>query len=183
MMQEEKVDLHPKKTRAQGWEEIKISKEEFLPGDYAFKSKLVLLEDTEIELPRIGRLEKGKEIIITMPFSVEKDPKSQGFIKFEPISSDNKERYVTTRLESNSLVIEYNTQHSYIHKLMPTERAADLEKFLLETGIIVAFNQIMAEDIALDKPKIFKDINAKKSDPTIILPRIIEEVSKFMWNQ
>jgi len=179
-IKEEEIDLHKGISRAQGWERMKVSKEEFPPGDYSFKSKLTLLEDTDKELPRIGRLEKGKEIIVSTAFSVEKDPKAQGFIKFEPIVDKNKERYITTRPEAGVLVVEYNTQHPYISNLMPTERAADLGRFLLETGIIIAFNEVMAEDISSDKPRVFTDVN-DDYDITKILPRVMEEVSKFMW--
>lgn len=180
--QEEEIDLYKGISRAQGWERLKISQEEFPKGDYSFRSKLILLKDTDEELPRIGRLEKGKEIIVSTAFSVDKDPKSQGFIKFEPVSDKNKERYITTRPEADVLIVEYNTQHPYINNLMPVERAADLGRFLLETGIIAAFNQVMAEDRSCDEPKIFADVN-DNYDLAMVVPRIMEEVSKFMWQQ
>lgn len=181
-IQEKEISLNPKESFTQGWNKIVILQNEFPAGDYSFKSKITLLEDTDIDLPRIGRLEKGAEIRVSSAFSVEKDPSSHGFIKFEPVESDDKKKYISTRPETQFVVVEYNTKHPYIAKLMPIEQQDTLKKFLLEIGIIVAFNQVMAEDISQSTPKIFNDVD-DNYDLTLISPRIMEEVSKFMWIQ
>ena len=53
---------------------------------------------------------------------------------------------------------------------------------MLQTGIIVAFNQVMREDLSSENPRLFPDINNENYDASEVLPRVIEEVSKFMWN-
>jgi len=181
-IQDKKIHLHPKEKFSQGWNEILISQDEFPIGDYSFRSKIIILKDTNIELPRLGKIEKGTTIQVSAAFSVEKDPPSYGFIKFEAIESNDNTRYVSTRPENQFIVVEYNTKHPYISRFMSMDRQDELGKFLFQVGIIVALNQVLAEDISQDKPKIFKDIN-DDYDPTLILPRIMEEVSKFMWIQ
>ncbi len=178
--QEKDINLQPNENHSQGWDELKIAKGEFPPGDYSFKSKLIILKDTDKELAGRGKIEKGFEIQVSTAFSIEKDPPSQGFIKFEATEKDNKNNYIIARPESNLVIIEYNTKHPYIAELMPPEKTNELERFLFEIGIIVAFNQVFKEDLSLEEPKIFTDLNSD-SDPTEIIPRIMEEVSKFMW--
>ena len=182
MIQEKEIFLKSNENFTQGWKEIIISKENFPIGDYSFRSKITILEDTDIDLSRIGKVEKGLEIQVSSAFSVGKDPPSHGFIKFEAVESNDEKKYISTRPENQFIIIEYNTKHPYIAKLLPIKQNEELRKFLLEVGIIVAFNQVMAEDISQDKPKIFEDIN-DDYDLTLISPRIMEEVSKFMWLQ
>ena len=181
-MTEKDLTIGGKSSNSQGWKDLKINEKEFPPGDYSLRSKIINLSETGIILPKIGRLEKGLEISNSISFSVAKDPDSNGFIKFEPVESDNKSRYITTRPESNSIIIEYNTKHPYIGALLPISKQEELQKFLLQTGIIVAFNQVMREDLSSENPRLFPDINNENYDASEVLPRVIEEVSKFMWN-
>lgn len=179
-IQNKKIHLHMGEKFSQGWSEIKVSQKEFPMGDYIFKSEITILKDTDVELPRIGRLEKATTILVSAAFSVEKDPPSHGFIKFEPIESDNKTKYVSARPESQFIVIEYNTKHPYIKRFMPADRQNELKDFLYQVGTVVAFNQVMTEDISQEHPQLFSDIS-EDYDQALILPRIMEEISKLMW--
>lgn len=178
---ENEIHLNPRSSYVQGWEEIKIVEKEFPVGDYSLRSKLVLLSETDIELPGIGRIEKGKEISVSSMFSVEKDLPSHGFIKFEAIENSDRSRYLTSRPDAHSIVIEYNTKHPFVSILLQDKQGEELRKFLLQVGIIIAFNQVMREDLSLEKPKVFSDIE-DDLDLSDVLPKIMEEVSKFMWD-
>jgi hypothetical protein len=178
--QEKEVCLDSKTESLQGWSNLKIVSAEFTRGDYSFRSKITILEDDlNVELPRIGKLEKGVEIKSSLSFSVEKDPPSRGFIKFEAIKSADKKKYVCMRPENNFIVIEYNTDHPYITKFMPMEKKEELRKFLLQVGIIIAFGQVLTEDLSNEEPKMFSDV----IEIPDVVPRIMDEVSKFMWVQ
>lgn len=180
--QEKEVCIDPHTESSQGWSDLKILPSDFTKGDYSFRSKITVIDDLDIELPRIGRLEKGVEIKSSLSFSVEKDPPSVGFIKFEAIKSTDKRKYVCVRPESNFMIIEYNTDHPYIAKFMPIEEKEELKKFLLQVGIVVTFSQVLIEDLSNEKPKIFCDID-DTVEITEIVPRIMDEVSRFMWTQ
>ena len=181
--QEKEVCIDSHTESSQGWNDLEISQADFTKGDYSFRSKITIMnDDLDIELPRIGKLEKGVEIKSSLSFSVEKDPPSKGFIKFEAIKSSDKRKYVCVRPESNSIVIEYNTDHPYIAKFMPVEEKEELRKFLLQVGIVVAFSQVLTEDLSNEKPKIFCDVG-DDVEITEVVPRIMDEVSRFMWTQ
>ena len=181
--QEKEVCLNSKTESLQGWNDLEILPTEFAKGDYSFRSKITVMnDDLNIELPRIGKLEKGVEIKSSLLFSVEKDTPSRGFIKFEAIKSADKRRYVCVRPENNFIVIEYNTEHPYIAKFMPVEEKEELRKFLLQVGIVVAFSQVLTEDLSNEKPKIFCDVD-DTIEATEVVSRIMDEVSKFMWTQ
>jgi len=170
-----------------GWNNLTITKADFPEGLYSFKAKATILEDTDIKLKDNVRLEKGFEVKSSLSFSVNQDHKSHGFLDFKAISSNDKSIYVVSE-ESNdgSIVIQYNTEHPYIKAIRPVDEndKDNFEKtqnFLMETGIIIAFNQVLRGDIESANPKIFDDLTGEDIDPTTIMPRLMEEVSKFMW--
>lgn len=170
--------LRPKETFDLGWEKIEITKKEFSRGDYSFRAKLIVMEDTGIVLPRVGLLEKGNDQIKSATaFCVDKDPEQSGFLKFLPTDRDT---YLESYREGNEVVVEYGTLHPYIAQFMDPAKQPELERFLMQNGIILALNEVLAEDIASDSPKIFKDISSNEAEPTTVLPTIMQYADKFM---
>ena len=90
-------------------------------------------------------------------------------------------RYLEARLDDQSVVIEYNTKHKYIAALQNDEK--ELRKFLLQVGIIVAFHQVLVEDLASEDSRLFTDMDSRELDPSEVLPRVLQEVGKFMYDQ
>jgi len=189
MIREGEIHLEPKSHLEQGWPELLIEEKKFPKGDYSFRSKIIVLKDTDLEIERLGKVEKGLEFQRSISFSVEKEPDSKGLLSFEAIEDEKFTRYITARPEEDSLVIEYNTKHPYIEKLMPVEKEKEFRSFLMEIGIIVAFNQVLAEDISQEKSKLFPEISKqlktkeRNIDPSSILPVIMKKVGEFMSSQ
>jgi hypothetical protein len=170
--------LLPNETFDLGWEEIEITKEEFSRGEYSFRAKLILMDDTNITLPRIGLLEKGNDQIkSSTSFCVDQDPKQSGFLKFV---ATPKSTYLESYREDDEIVIEYGTAHPYISEFMDPSKEPEFERFLMQNGIILALNEVLAEDMASDTPKVFKDLGTDKIEPTDILPTIMQYASKFL---
>lgn len=175
---EKDITLNPQETFEIGWDKIVITKDEFPRDDYSFRAKIIVMEDTNIDLPRIGRLEKGNDLIRTSAsFSVEQDPKQSGFLKFFGTPRDI---YLECYPEDNEIIVEYGTEHPYISQFMEPDKKPELEKFLMQNGIILALNEVLSMDLASDSPKIFKDINSGSFEPHEILPTIMHYASKFL---
>lgn len=184
MMDEQEVALGKGESFELGWDNIKIEKPKFKRGEYSFRAKVIVMEDTGIKWEKIGLLEKGNDRIrASVAFMVDQDPKASGFMKFVPKEEpDNKHSYLDAYREDNTVVIEYNTVHPYVVQV--TAQGEDkLRTFLLENGIVLALNEILSEDMSSDKPKVFKNLSAEDLDPAMILPTIIGRVSEFLWTQ
>lgn len=184
MMDEQEVTLGKSESFDLGWDSIKIEKPKFKRGEYSFRAKIIVMEDTDIQWEKIGLLEKGNDRIrASVSFMVDQDPKASGFMKFVPKEEpDDKHSYLDAYREDDTVVIEYNTVHPYVVQV--TAQGEDkLRKFLLENGIVLALNEILSEDMSSDKPKVFKNLSAEDLDPATILPTIISRVSEFLWTQ
>jgi len=184
MLTEREYTLPPNESRKLGWDEIIISKDKFKRGEYSFRSKIIIMEDTDIEWDNIGKLEKGNDKLkASTTFSIDQDPKASGFLKFEPKEDlGNKQFYLESFRENNSVVISYNTVHPYIAQVSSLGEDM-LRRFLSENGICLALNEVLAEDLASNSPKIFKDLNPSELDPASTLPIIMQHVSEFLWSQ
>jgi len=184
MLEEQEIRLAPGETFELGWDKIVIEKSKFKRGDYSFRAKIIVMEDTQIEWKRIGLLEKGNDRIrASAAFSVDQDPKASGFMKFVPKEElEDKYSYMEAFRDDNTVIIEYNTVHPYIAQVT-SQGEEKLHRFLLENGIGLALNEILAEDLSSDKPKVFKNIDTSELDPTTIMPIIMQRVSEFLWIQ
>lgn len=176
---EQSHTLHPNKPLDLGWDDIEISEKEFPKGEYSFRAKLIVMDDTDITLPRIGLLEKGNDQVKgSVSFCVEQDPKQSGFLKFFGTPRDI---YLECYPEDNEIIVEYGTEHPYISQFMEPDKKSDLERFLMQNGIILALNEVLSMDLASDSPKIFKkDVNSGSFEPHEILPTIMGYASKFL---
>ncbi len=184
MMDEQEVTLGQGESFDLGWDNIKIEKPKFKRGEYSFRAKVIVMEDTGIQWENIGLLEKGNDRIrAAIAFMVDQDPKASGFMKFEPAEEpDNKQSYLDSYREDDTVIIKYNTVHPYVVQVT-AQGEEKLHKFLLENGIILALNEILSEDISSGRPKVFKNLSTEDLDPATVLPTIISRVSEFLWTQ
>ena len=182
---QEEINLcQGKSPRKIGPGQLFISREEYKPGGYFLRGRMVAKESKDIVLLDGSKIRKGKTLYkrINHRFYVEADPPESGPFEFQPRSNKNDKRELFDwQYEGDGYIIYYNDLHPHIAPLLEDEEK--LKDYFIEQGSFIAL-QIKLEELVSEDDNRDGEFTEliRKEGVAGVYRLFLERHSKFLWD-
>lgn len=194
IVSERELNLSNREKVKVGVDLFKIDKN-FEKGIYSFRARMILLEDSDIDIQIGGDLVKAEKSTtlydrVNKKFYLEIDPPETGPFSFEPRSSDDRSLLIWDESsdEDNTLIFCYNILHPKLIPLVENKDDSEpLTEYLISHGVMLMYKikidlMLASDDDYLGQDDIELSSIIRSKSVEKVFPYLLQRQSEALWD-